>query len=313
LTSIKANIGHAEAASGAASLAKLILMLRNRKIPALISLKNLNPNILDLESDGTHIPTQLVSWNAPHDSGRRLAVLNNFGAAGSNAAMILEEPSERTRPLGSATSVHIVGISCDSEEAIEARRAAYIRHLEEQAHSATTLADFSYTATARRQIFRFRLAGVGKTKEELIANLRRAQVMQVGDSLGKTVFVFSGQGGQYLGMGIDLYKTLPAFRRIVDKYHWQLVAWGFPGILGVINPAENQTDEDFRSFQSAVFVLEYALTATWKSWGLKPDAVIGHRYAVLLEYQLIANLLSVSGNMLLSLLLTFSAWTTLSS
>ena len=278
MTSIKANIGHAEAASGAASLAKLLLMLRNRTIPAVISLKTLNPNIPSLEADHTCIPTQLGPWNAPQDGSRRLALLNNFGAAGSNAALLLEESADPARPVESAAPAFVVGFACDSEEAVETQRAAYIRHLEENVHDALALTDFAYTSTARRQLFRYRLAGAGKTKEELITDLRRSQVMQVGDAAaGKTVFVFSGQGGQYVGMGAGLYKTLPAFRQIVDKCHEKLVAWGFPGILSIINPAEGETDGDFRAFQSAVFVLEYACAAMWKSWGIKPDAVAGHR------------------------------------
>jgi acyl transferase domain-containing protein len=277
LTSIKANIGHAESASGAASLAKLVLMLRHRIIPAVISLKNLNPTIHDLELDGTCIPAQSVPWNAPQDGSRRLALLNNFGAAGSNAAMILEEPPKSTHRLESAASAFVVGVSCDTEEAVETQRTAFIRHLEEHIHDALSLTDFSYTATARRQPFLFRLASAGKTKEELITNLRGAQITQVRNCLARIVFVFSGQGGQYLGMGSGLYKTLPAFRQIVDSCHGKLVACGYPGILSIINPTEDQVDEDFRAYQSAVFVLEYALAAMWKNWGVKPDAVVGHR------------------------------------
>ena len=91
VTSVKANIGHAEAASGAAGLAKLVLMLQKQTIPAVISLKKLNPRIPPLSQDGTVIDTELTSWSAPSDGSPRLALLNNFGAAGSNGALILEE------------------------------------------------------------------------------------------------------------------------------------------------------------------------------------------------------------------------------
>lgn len=271
-------MGHAEAASGAASLAKLLLMFRKNTIPPVISLKSLNPNIPDLATDGTCIPTQCLPWHAPHDGGRRLALLNNFGAAGSTVAMVLEEPPTAPPRPSTTAPAFVVGISCDSEAALETQRAAFLRHIDEHAPDARALTDLTYTAVARRQQFRYRLAAAGATREELVAALRRAEVMQVGnDAPGKTVFVFSGQGGQYVGMGAALYRTLSAFRAIVDSCHKKLLAWGFPGILDIINPEDGQKDEDFRAFQSAVFVLEYALAAMWKSWGLKPDAVVGHR------------------------------------
>lgn len=284
LTSIKANIGHAEAASGAASLTKLLLMLRNRTIPAVISLKQLNPNIPDLASDGTCIPTTNVPWNAPHDGGRRIALLNNFGAAGSNVAALVEEAPEA--PLVPSASgqvcvgAFVVGIACDSEEAVETQRAAYVRHIETKVHDAQGLADFAYSATARRRAHRYRIAASASTKEGVCEALKRAQIVQAFDSApGKIVFVFSGQGGQYIGMGKELYKTLPAFAKVVDECHEKLLSWGFPGILGLVSPAEDAPVEgDFRAFQQAVFVLEYALAMMWTSWGITPDAVAGHRY-----------------------------------
>lgn len=173
----------------------------------------------------------------------------------------------------------MVGISCDSEEAVEAQRAAYIRRLEDCIHDASDLRDFSYTATARRQLYRYRIASAGSTKDEVVAGLRRTQVSQVGNASGKVVFVFSGQGGQYAGMGSMLYKTLPAFRRFVNQCQEKLVSWGLPGVLGVITAAEDQVEESFCAFQTAVFVLECALADMWKNWGVRPDAVTGHRQA----------------------------------
>ena len=251
-------------------------MLRHRTIPAVISLKTLNPRIPPLETDGTCIPTTSRPWLDPPGGARRLALLNNFGAAGSNAALLLEEAEDSPRAAGAPPAV-VLGISCDSEAALEAQRAAYIRHLEDKVVDGTNLGDVGYTATARRQTYRFRLAAAGRTKEEVVADLRRAQAVHADSPAGKTVFVFSGQGGQHVGMGRGLYETVPSFKKIVDECHAKLVAWGYPGILGVISPEEGKEEEDFRAFQSAVFVLECALAQMWTSWGVKPDAVVGHR------------------------------------
>ena len=285
LTSIKANLGHAEAASGAASLAKLLLMMRHRTIPAVISLKNLNPNIRDLASDGTCIDTQLGPW---HDTrGQRLALLNNFGAAGSNAALILQEGPESSGTRETQATCVLVGLSCETEEALEEQRSAYIKHLEDEVHDSSALENFAYTATARRQAFRYRIAAHGQTKEQVCASLRAAQVMQVNDVQGKLVFVFSGQGGQYAGMGSGLYNSNAAFRQTVDYCHEKLVAWGFPGIMDIIHPSSGNQEDDFRAFQSAVFVLECALASMWASWGIYPDAVAGHRSVRLSAKQLL--------------------------
>jgi acyl transferase domain-containing protein len=281
LTSIKANIGHAEAASGAASLAKLLLMLRNRAIPPVISLKQLNPKIKSLTSDGTCIDTELTQWTSTSSGGgQRLALLNNFGAAGSNAALILEEAAVTSRSSDRAAHTFVLGFSCDTEQALEERRRAYLQYLRHGISDSDilSLSDFTYTATARRQLYGFRISATGKTKEELCGNLERASPADVRDIQGKLIFVFSGQGGQYEGMGARLYQSMPSIRHIIDYCHTKLLEWGYGGILHVINPQDGEhAEDDFQAYQCAVFALECALASTWSSWGLRPDAVVGHR------------------------------------
>ncbi|TCD66000.1 Type I Iterative Polyketide synthase (PKS) [Steccherinum ochraceum] len=299
LTSIKANIGHAEAASGAASLAKLVLMMKHHAIPGVISLKQLNPRIPDLAVDGTRIDTEFTQWNTPGEAQKRVALLNNFGAAGSNAALILEEADAASHPspLDTATcNAFVFGISAESEEALEILRSAFIERIDCGADAALpALADLAYSATARRQLHTYRLAVSGQTKDEITQRLKIAQAVHVHETRGKTVFVFSGQGGQYVGMGARLYHTIPAFRQVVDECDSKLVSWGFSGVIGVIAPVDgsDHQETDIQAFQSAVFVLEYALWTLWTSWGITPDAVAGHslgEYAALVA----ANVLSLN-------------------
>ena len=146
ITSLKANIGHSEAASGAASLAKLVLMLRERKIPRHVSFTTLNPRIPDLASDNIRIDTELAPWDG-EDGRPRIALLTNFGASGSNAALILEEyihPLE-TEKLQQHSEV-VVAISCKSAAAAEKRRAALIAQLEGMGDDLALLRDFAYTS-----------------------------------------------------------------------------------------------------------------------------------------------------------------------
>ncbi|KAH9855579.1 hypothetical protein C2E23DRAFT_724085 [Lenzites betulinus] len=277
ITSIKANIGHTEAASGAASLAKLLLMLRHRTIPRHISFSNLNPRIPDLSLDNVRIDTTSTPWNGTEGKAR-LALLTNFGASGSNSALILEERIEPPRSEVVSGAL-VIGLSCKSSAAAEERRKTYMAALE-NVHDDRLLQDFAYSATARRQLFDYRIAASGKTKLELLASLRAAQVVKT-RSPENVIFVFSGQGSQYPAMGRDLYQRIPAFARIVNECHRKLMALGAPGILDVFDGTATTVEDAsvvFRSSQAALFVLEYALARMWMSWGVHPCAVLGHSF-----------------------------------
>ncbi|KAI0827185.1 ketoacyl-synt-domain-containing protein [Trametes gibbosa] len=278
ITSIKGNIGHAEAASGAASLAKLILMLRHQTIPRHISFSKLNPRIPDLSIDNLSIDTASTVW-ACAGGKRRVALLTNFGASGSNSALILEEHVPLARTEASAGAL-VVGLSCKSRAAAEERRKTYLSSLEETVHDDTSLQDFAYSATARRQLHEYRIAASGTSKQELLVNLRTAQILKTQPS-ANVIFVFSGQGSQYSGMGRDLYLNVPLFARLVKECHRKLVSMGAPGILDVFAGAASAREDSLVSFassQAALFVLEYALARMWISWGVHPCAVIGHSF-----------------------------------
>ncbi|PBK66294.1 ketoacyl-synt-domain-containing protein [Armillaria solidipes] len=282
ITSVKANIGHLEAASGAAALAKLLLMLRHRTIPRLVSLKNLNPRIKPLASDNVIIDTKQVAWTVPDESLPRVALLNNFGAAGSNGALLLEEyiPKSSGKDTDVA-STFIVGLSAKNEQALVDLRASYIEYLRSPASAGVTLADIAYTATARRHIFSHRFAVTARSKEELTHKLELASGKTVSDNApGKVVFVFSGQGGQYLGMGSALYKTSALFKSAIDECESFLRKNNFPGVLPIINSDGESSGltpvEEFEANQAAIFALEYGLAKLWMSWGVTPTAVVGH-------------------------------------
>nr|UPO09356.1 PKS7818 [Inonotus obliquus] len=286
VTSVKGNIGHAEAASGAASLAKVLLMLRHRAIPTQVGLDSLNPKIESLEKDFTRINTSgaSVEWSSGA-TGRRIALVNNFGAAGSNAAMLVEEaPSRNPIPFDHACAKGsddhvIVGLSAESEDALIRLRDSYMMSITSIPDS--SLVDFGYTTTARRRLRPWRIAVSADSATGLVRALSNARPNCVSGSpiLGKkTVFVFSGQGGQYVGMSRQLYSLSSSFRAIIDDCNEKLVNWGYPGILPIINGCDLSLlkNEELVAFQCAMFVLQCALCSMWESWGIKPDAVIGH-------------------------------------
>ena len=284
ITSIKANIGHLEAASGAASLAKLLLMLQHRTIPRLISLVNLNPRISDLTIDNTLIDTETQQWNAAKEGSPRMALLNNFGAAGSNSALLLQEYVPPARPKESAPSAvpYMFGLSAKTEAALVSMRMRLVDWLDSAEAQNALLSDIAYSLAARRQIYEYRVSLTARTRQELVESLLSGpSSVRVSRKNGRAAFVFSGQGGQYIGMGSALYRSVPLFRGIIDQCHGFLVKSGFAGVLQFIAPDENRSIlpemEETEVQHSAIFALEYGLSQLWISWGVTPAIVVGHR------------------------------------
>ncbi|KAL1636985.1 polyketide beta-ketoacyl-synthase [Diplodia intermedia] len=301
LSSIKGNIGHAEAASGAAGLAKLLLMMQKQRILPQAAYQTLNPRLASIAAHNIVVPTQATKWATPTPGAPRRALLNNFGAAGSNAALIVEEyPQQqptalRSRPApAAARSAHVLTLSAKSADALERLRLAYCASLDaadaaaaSPAHSAAALASICYTANARRQAFAaFRLAVTGSTLSDVSQKLRQqsqppARGSNTTDHL--PVFVFSGQGAVYPGMGAELLGTsaAPAFRDAVRECNDALAAAGFPTVDALLlgeEDAGKALDETDRIVvaQCACFVVEYALAALWRACGVAPAAVVGH-------------------------------------
>lgn len=253
-------------------------MFEKNTVPPNVSLKTLNPRIPPLDRDCVVIDTTACSWTKTEK--KRLALLNNFGASGSNAGLLLEEPPHVAN-APCTTSLGLVGLSADTRGALEALRAAYVETLDKETHSGKALADVSYSSVARRRLYRYRLSVTGHSCEELARKLETASILDVNTPAEKIIFVCSGQGSQYLGMGGDLYHTVPKFREIVNECNSKLLSWSLPGILHILLPLDYpklSAGDNLRAFQIAVFVIQYAVAIMWSSWGVRPDAVVGHRY-----------------------------------
>jgi len=282
IMSVKGNIGHLEAASGAAGLAKLLLMLHHRMIPRQISFRHLNPHIASLEFDHTIIPTRHTAWTPSHDGKTRMALLNSFGAAGSNTAILLEEYiSSRRQTSEHHKTPHVFGLSAKTEIALEELRLRFLHWLRSPAGESVPLLDLAYTMTARRQVYPYRLAVSANDRSTLVDKLNKAPMVHTPNQPGGVAFVFSGQGSQYLGMGRSLYQTSPLFKHHINECHFILTALGFPGVLSIITADSNDyalsLQEQFEANQAAIVALEYSLAKLWISWGVYPVVVIGHR------------------------------------
>ncbi|KAF7977208.1 hypothetical protein HWV62_4469 [Athelia sp. TMB] len=280
ITSIKANIGHLEAASGAAGLAKLLLMLQRSVIPRQILLNELNPKIAPLGVDHTVISTSQVPWLS--HGGSRFALLNNFGAAGSNAALLLEEYQTLPAPAPSSREHVVFGISAKTEKALASLRSSYISWLRRPENANIPLTDIAYTATARRQIYEYRLALSVTDKQDLADRLGSITPTHVSGCANGVVFVFSGQGSQYLGMGALLYQSCPLFRLHIDECNRILAHANFADILCIITALSDvdtpglSCEATLEAYQTSILAIEYSLAKLWMSWGITPVAVVGH-------------------------------------
>ncbi|KAH8754195.1 polyketide synthase module [Diaporthe sp. PMI_573] len=281
LGSVKANVGHGEAAAGATSLVKLLLMMEKKMIPPHVGVKTrLNrrfPN--DMSALGVQIASNLVEWVSRGPRQPRYALLNNFSAAGGNTALLLQEFAKSATALRSdPRSTHPLVLSAKTATALRGNARAMLSHL--KTHPGLSASSLSYTTTARRMHHLHRLAIAGSTIEQFIRGL--SAFLDEEPSARRpapttAVFAFTGQGSHYVGMGRQLYNCLGSFRRDIDKYSQIARRNGFSPFLPLIT--EEKVDlhqENSESVQLAIVSLQMALAKLWVSWGITPAGVIGH-------------------------------------
>ncbi|MCS7237271.1 MAG: SDR family NAD(P)-dependent oxidoreductase [Thermoguttaceae bacterium] len=290
LTSVKANIGHTETASGIAGVIKVALMMRHGMIPGQLHLRELNPNI---RLDGTRlvIPREPSRWSAP--PGSRVAGVSSYGFGGTNVHIVMQDYVAPSRAQATPDRpTHVFTLSAKSSASLQKLAGRFKDYLKSQQDS--SLADLCHTVTAGRSHFNHRLAIVASSVDQLAQRLddflagrrnpsiRSAQVRLLGRP--KIVFLFTGQGSQYVDMGLQLYETSPTFREALDKCDEILREFLPRRLLSVIYPQKfgdgGKTDpsliDETLYTQPALFALEYALARLWMSWGIEPDYVLGH-------------------------------------
>jgi acyl transferase domain-containing protein/acyl carrier protein len=297
--SVKTNIGHLEPASGIAGLIKVALALQHRQIPANLHLREPNPEI-PFEALQLRVPVRLEPFPHGPDHGPALATINSFGFGGTNANAVLEEfrmPTRRSdgdpkRERGVAESVpdtfspQLIPLSARSPEALRALAGSCQDFVSCQANG-SSFRDVVYASAVRRTHHDHRLALVARTREELAAQLQAfaAGEMPAGASSGRATpgqrpsvaFVFSGQGPQWWAMGRQLIAQEPVFHDMIrrcDALLSRLASWSLWDELHADEPQSRLHETAIA--QPALFAIQVALAALWQSWGIEPDALIGH-------------------------------------
>jgi iterative type I PKS product template protein len=281
--SVKANVGHGEAVAGVTSLIKLLMMLRHKIIPPHIGIKTrLNQRFpQDMSKRGIRIASEATPWECPENEAR-YALLNNFSAAGGNTTLILEDPPLVTpgTQVSGLPSTFPITISAKTSSALLANISSLLHLIQEQ--PSLNLPSLSYTTTARRIHHLYRLGwsvkSISDLESKMTAALLVASTRLPSTPPRKAVFVFTGQGGHYIGMGSGLYRQNSSFKAIVDQFDRLAKLLGFASFLPIIKGGD---EENFSRYgaeetQMAHTSLQLALLRIWATMGVKPSAVIGH-------------------------------------
>lgn len=277
---VKSNVGHGEAASGATALIKLLLMFQNEVIPQHIGIKTaLNPAFPDLAKHNVRIPYKQHLWPRVPDK-KRIAVVNNFSAAGGNTSIVVEEAPLREITKGDPRSSHLITVSAKSKASFKGNLERLLAYLE--ANPAVSLSDVSYTTTARRHHYSYRLGLLSndctQLKKQLGSSLRNADTHKpIPNKTPSVAFAFTGQGSSYKSMNLELYHDCAFFRAELLNLDALTQGQNFPSIIPAI---DGSFPQDYAHSavvtQLALVCTEIALAKYWGSLGIKPDVVVGH-------------------------------------
>lgn len=286
LGSVKTNVGHLDAAAGAAGLIKTVLSLKNRQIPASLHFTVPNPAI-DFKDSPFYVNKELKEWK--NDKYPLRAGVSSFGIGGTNAHILLEEaPATQTSSPGRQHQLLVV--SARTHAALE-------RNIENlgnflQDNPLTPLSDIAYTLQVGRVAFPYKKTIVCRDHQEAIDALSALSVKKTlspsGEvDKGKIVFMFPGQGSQYIDMCRDLYMQEKVFREAADECLEIISRRSGMTLKPVIFPHEDTQNGDTQNAglidrteyaQPALFIIEYALARCLMSWGVQPDRLIGHSF-----------------------------------
>ncbi|KAK7417367.1 hypothetical protein QQX98_004644 [Neonectria punicea] len=284
LGSAKANIGHAESASGVSSLIKVLMMMKHSEIPPHCGIKTkINHNYpLDLKDRNVNIAFQTTPWLRDETPcGKRFAFLNNFSAAGGNTAVLLEDaPLTTGVKTNDPRTFYLVALSSKTAKSLKGNMEALVDHLE--SHPETSISDLSYTTTARRTQHSYRVVAVGNDATTVAQALKsklatiEPKTIPPATKIPKVAFVFTGQGSFYCGLGKELYLLVSSFREDIDRFEKIALQHDFPGFLSVILNNEADEANDPVVTQLAITCTQMALGRLWMSWGVKPSLTVGH-------------------------------------
>ncbi|MGF6093875.1 amino acid adenylation domain-containing protein [Pseudomonas sp. 18175] len=276
LGSVKTNIGHLEAAAGAAGIVKTVLALEHGLIPAAVALQQINP-LVNLATIPAHVPTTLSPW--PLRQAIRRAGVTSYGFAGTISHIILEQaPAAAPAPTASDSEAPALFVlSARSEKSLRQLATAYHSALAQPCN----LSALANAMAHRRDAHEYRIALVASHASELREALHRvASAPQLDEPVARAPrvgFLFTGQGSQYAGMTAGLYARQPLFRQALEAVDAALQPHLGESIIALMHDVD--AEERLRQTamaQPALFATGYALATMWQGLGVTPALMVGH-------------------------------------
>ena len=294
LGAVKTNLGHTEGAAGVTGVLKVLLSLQNKQIPQNLHFKNPNP-YLDWDENTIDVPRKLTDWQS--EGKKRIAGVSSFGIAGTNAHLIVEEYLQNIDnqelnntnnqnlnsefDLKSNSKKYLLPISAKSKESL----LAYAKKYKAFLTSSTALDELCSFAAFYRTDYEHRICLVAQNTEEMISELdilikdelTSQKEFNLLDTDAQIVFVFAGQGGQWLRMAQELYAKEPSFKLSIDKFDAACTNLVNFSIIEELHKDETENRfEEINVIQPVLLAVEIAFAELWKSFGIMPDAVLGH-------------------------------------
>ncbi|MFE1417050.1 SDR family NAD(P)-dependent oxidoreductase, partial [Streptomyces sp. NPDC058746] len=284
LGSLKSNIGHTMAASGAASVIKMVLALREGVLPPTLGVDEPTPHV-DWSQGTVSLLTEQRPW--PELDRPRRAAVSSFGISGTNAHMIIEQAPAQEAPASEVPETDTPAVlpwvvSAKSPDALREQAVRLAAFVERNPQAGPGAVGAALVATRER--FDHRAVVVGGGRTELLAGLGTLAAGDAGGPVvtgeavtGRTVFVFPGQGSQWIGMAAGLYAESPAFKSRLDECAQALSAHTDWDLLEVLLGGDPEgLLERVDVIQPALWAVMVSLAEVWRSYGVRPDAVVGH-------------------------------------
>lgn len=292
LGSVKANVGHMEAAAGLGGIIKVILAIRHRQIPKVIHFEKLN-SAANTEERHIYVQKDLGPW--PNDNKPLIAGISSFGFGGTNAHIVIQEPmkkkpvffdhSPKNKKVNKARPpFHFFTLSARSNGALKHLAEAMLKQLKSDN---TTLDDICYSLNRKRSHLENRMAIAISNKKELIKILSKLideqdyphafQNNLDSSDNAKLAMVFSGQGSHWAGMGNSLFKSYAVFREQMQECDSIVRDIAGFSVIDKIFQSDELSDLDATDItQLAIFAIQISLASLWESMGVISDVVIGH-------------------------------------
>ena len=279
--SLKTNLGHMDTAAGIAGLIKTVQALEHRQLPPSLYFHRPNP-LIDFDGSPFYVNTALREWSAVN--GPRRAGVTSLGIGGTNAHVVLEEAPTPEIRSADKKPYELLVLSAKTDSALQQASQNLCEYL--QQNQQLSLQDVACTLQLGRTPFVHRRTLVAATTEEaaiLLADPHgRVASGQAPSTPPHPVFMFSGQGSQYVNMGRELYETEPVFRTHLDRCAELLIPCLNLNLRVLLYPSQDAAADVALQLshtsltQPALFSVEYALARWWMSLGVQPSAMIGH-------------------------------------